>query len=127
LRKESLGREIISIAFPTMISGLTDSILNLLTIIFISKTASEYIGVVSLASYLMMIVASITTIFMIGLLVVLSQSYGADRKDLLNQYFNEAFTLSIAVSLMIFLISYQLIDQYIRSIFNSIVDHLRED
>jgi len=115
LRKESLGREIISIAFPTMISGLTDSILNLLTIIFISKTASEYIGVVSLASYLMMIVASITTIFMIGLLVVLSQSYGADRKDLLNQYFNEAFTLSIAVSLMIFLISYQLIDHYIRS------------
>lgn len=93
--------EVGKLAVPILIGMLPDSIASLVSMVVASRISSEALAGVGLASYFFFIVNAISSIFVTGLLVVLSQAHGAGRRDVVERAFSESLLLSILLSLLI--------------------------
>ncbi|MGC9148933.1 MAG: MATE family efflux transporter [Sulfolobales archaeon] len=113
MSKGSSNESILSIAIPTAVSMLTDSILNIIAISYVSLISDVYVGIIGLASYLLMIINSIASIFIVGALVAIAQSYGAGRLDEASRFFGESLILSIALSIPVAVTTYIFLDNYL--------------
>ncbi len=121
---ELSSRSILSIAVPTIISMVTESILNLIAIAYISMVSERYVGAIALASYLFMIIGSIASIFIVGVLVAVAQSYGAGRLDEASRYYGESLILSLAISIPLALAIYVSLDKYLLLVSGGAIGYL---
>ncbi|MEO3993641.1 MAG: MATE family efflux transporter [Desulfurococcaceae archaeon TW002] len=95
------GGEVSRIAFPILMGMIPDSIVSLVGMITASRIGTEALAGTGLASYLFMIINAVTSVFMVGLLVITSQAYGGNNIGLIERVFGEAITTSILFSIMV--------------------------
>lgn len=90
--------EVSRVAFPILVGMIPDSVISLVGMITASKIGREALAGTGLASYLFMIVNAVTSVFMVGLLVITSQAYGGNNLKLIERAFGEAITASVLFS-----------------------------
>lgn len=109
----SSGGEVSRIAFPILIGMIPDSIISLVGMITASKIGTEALAGTGLASYLFMVINAVTSVFMIGLLVFISQAYGSSNLRLIERAFGETMTTSILFSIAVVMTSPLWLSAYI--------------
>ncbi len=97
--------EVSKIAFPILMSMIPDSIVSLVGMITASRIGTEALAGTGLASYLFMIINAVTSVFMVGLLVIASQAYGGNNIRLIEKAFGEAVTASTLFSIAVIVTS----------------------
>lgn len=93
--------EVSRIALPILVGMIPDSIVSLVGMITASRIGTEALAGTGLASYLFMIINAVTSVFMIGLLVIASQAYGGSNLKLIERAFGEAITASALFSIVV--------------------------
>ena len=93
--------EVSRIALPILAGMIPDSIISLVGMITASRIGTEALAGTGLASYLFMLINAVTSIFMIGLLVITSQAYGSNNLRLIERAFSEAVITSTLFSILV--------------------------
>ena len=95
------GGGVSRIAFPILVGMVPDSVISLIAMITASRIGTEALAGTGLASYLFMIINAMTSVFMVGLLVITSQAYGGNDLRLIERAFGETLTASVISSLAV--------------------------
>ncbi|MEZ0290866.1 MAG: MATE family efflux transporter [Sulfolobales archaeon] len=105
--------EISRLAVPILIGMMPDSLVSLVSMITASKLSTEALAGTGLASYFFFVINALTSIFMTGLIVVLSQAYGAGNREILERAFNETLLFATILSLSILATSFIWVRSYV--------------
>jgi Na+-driven multidrug efflux pump len=96
--EEKLGREILKVAWPIIVSGLGDSIYSLTDTYFVSKIGTDALAAVGLGSYLYWLFFVVVALFATGVLVYVSQAYGGGELDKAKRGTGESSLLSAVIA-----------------------------
>ncbi len=106
MRKRSLTREVLRIAWPMVISELSDSLYSIADTYFVSKIGTVALAAVGVGSYLAWLFFVIVALFSIGVLVYAAQSYGAGEIKAARRALGESLVfgalVSFAASMVVF-------------------------
>ncbi len=79
MSSKNLTREVLKISWPMIISELAESLYSVVDTYFVSRLGTEALAAVGIGSYLSWLSFVIVVLFSTGVLVYVSQSYGASE------------------------------------------------
>ena len=94
----SLAREVAKITWPMLISEISESVYSIVDTFFVSFLGTEALAAVGASSYLSWLFFVIIALFSTGLLVVVSQSYGAGEVNKARKALGEAIIVGVLVT-----------------------------
>lgn len=111
MKRYSLTREVLRIAWPMLISELTDSLYSVADTYFVSKVGTIALAAVGVGSYLSWLFFAVVALFSIGVLVYAAQSYGAgavrEARGALGESLIYGTLVASAVSIVMYFIAPQ--------------------
>ena len=92
--------ELSKFAYITAIGTLADSLISLISLITVSKLSTVAIAATGIVSYLFFLINAASMVFTGGLMVLISQAFGARKLELAEEASAETLSLAIASSLI---------------------------
>ena len=107
---------LLNMALPIAISMLAQTLYFLVDLYFVAQLGDAAIAGVSAAGIAMFIVMALTQTLSVGTAALISQAVGRKDPADANLVFNQAFTLSLAYTIMTLVVGYWLTPGYMRSL-----------
>ncbi len=101
LRWSELGKEVIKVAWPMIVSQVAESLYAVVDTFFVSKLGTKAIAALALGSYMSWLLFVVVALFSTGAMVFVAQSYGAKELDKTREAIGQTMLVALATSVAV--------------------------
>ncbi|NPA96658.1 MAG: MATE family efflux transporter [Crenarchaeota archaeon] len=98
LRWGELGREVLRVAWPMIVSQVAESLYAVLDTFFVSRLGTTAVAALALGSYMSWLLFVVVALFSTGTMVFVAQSYGAKELEKARRAIGQTMIMALAVS-----------------------------